>query len=123
VQSCGHCSRIFDPGTVLDWTWNGQQVQMHPSYEAERRGLAERFAPGRPDRLAGPVAARSMQPGPPAITDPVVAMLPVGTRVRLRGRGKYAGSSGKIIKIGRSRYHVKTSKLLLTAPFAMVEKL
>ena len=31
VQSCGHCSRSFDPGTVLDWTWNGRRVAMHPS--------------------------------------------------------------------------------------------
>lgn len=121
VQSCGQCSRTFDPLTLLDWTWKGQQVQMHPNYEAERRGIVERFAPGRPERAAGPVAARSSQPERAAVTDPAVGLLPVGTRVRLTGRGKYAGTVGKVAKVGRSRYHVKTSKLLLTAPFAMVE--
>jgi predicted SprT family Zn-dependent metalloprotease len=122
VQSCGHCSRTFDPLTVLDWTWNGMRVQMHPSYEAERRGIAERFAPARPERIASSVAARSSQPERPAITDPAEALLPVGSKVRLNGEGKYAGSVGKVVKIGRSRYHVKVGRLLLTAPFSLVER-
>jgi predicted SprT family Zn-dependent metalloprotease len=121
VQSCGHCSRTFDPLTVLEWTWKGRRVQMHPSYEAERQGIAERFAPARPERPASPVAARSTQLERPAITDSVLVLLPVGSWVRLIGRGKYAGSVGKVVKVGRSRYHVRTSTLLLTAPFAMVE--
>jgi predicted SprT family Zn-dependent metalloprotease len=121
VQSCGHCARTFDPRTVLDWTWKGQRVQMHPRYEAERRGIADRFAPGRPERVAGPVAARSTPAGRPAVTDPVGSRLAVGARVQLLGRGKYAGRTGKIVKVGRSRYHVQTSRLLLTAPFAMVQ--
>ncbi len=121
VQSCGHCARAFDPLTVLDWTFHGRQVPMHPSYEAERRGIAERFAPGRAERPAGAVAARVSQSDRAPVTDPV-ARLPIGSRVRLQGRGKYAGSTGRVVKIGRSRYHVKTARLLLTAPFAMVEK-
>lgn len=121
VQSCGHCSRTFDPLTVLEWTWKGKRVQMHPSYEAERRGIAERFTPGRPDRLGGAVAARSAQLERPVITDSARALLPVGSWVRLTGRGKYAGSIGEVVKVGRSRYHVRTATLLLTAPFVMVE--
>jgi len=122
VQSCGHCSPMFDPQTVLDWTWNGQRVQMHPSYEAERRGIAERFAPVRQERPTTQVAARSAAPDRPTVTDQGLTLLPIGSRVRLSGRGKYAGSIGKVVKIGRSRYHVKTAKALLTAPFAMVER-
>jgi predicted SprT family Zn-dependent metalloprotease len=121
VQSCGQCSRVFDPRTVLDWTFKGERVPMHPSYEAERRGIADGFERSRPERPAVPVAARSTK-ARPAVVDPSNALLPVGSRVRLVGRGKYAGSVGEVVKVGRSRYHVQTSSVqLLTAPFALVE--
>jgi predicted SprT family Zn-dependent metalloprotease len=121
VQSCGQCSRVFDPLTLLDWTWKGRWVQMHPSYEAERRAIAEKHGRGWPERPAATVAARTTQPERPAINDPVPARLPVGARVRLNGPGKYAGNVGRVIKVGRSRYHVQTTTVLLTAPFALVE--
>ena len=123
VQSCGQCSRIFDPLTVLDWTFHGRRVQMHPSYEAERLGIADGDERGRPERPSGPVpiAARSAQPTRDAVIDPAPGLLPVGSWVRLTGRGKYAGSIGRVEKVGRSRYHVRTTSLLLTAPFALVE--
>lgn len=123
VQSCGQCSRIFDPGTVLDWTFHGRRVQMHPSYEAERRGIADGYERSRPERSAVPVpmAARSAKATRPAVVDPAPGLLPVGSWVRLIGRGKYAGSIGRVEKVGRSRYHVRTESLLLTAPFTLVE--
>jgi hypothetical protein len=122
VQSCGYCSRTFDPLTVLDWTFKGQRVRMHPSYEAERRGIVDGFERGRSGRPALQVAARSAQAARPAVVDPAPPLLPVGSWVRLTGRGKYAGSVGQVEKVGRSRYHVRTSSLLLTAPFALVEE-
>jgi len=121
VQSCGQCSRVFDPHTVLDWTFKGQRVRMHPSYEAERRGLADSVERSRAGRTPVPAAARSTQPGRPAVVDQAPALLPVGSWVRLTGRGKYAGSVGQVTKVGRSRYHVRTSSMLLTAPFTLVE--
>jgi predicted SprT family Zn-dependent metalloprotease len=124
VQSCGQCSRTFDARAVLDWTWNGTRVQMPPSYEAERRGIAERLekAARKPREHSGEaVAARGRRPERPVLTKPSSTLLPVGTRVRLTGQGKYAGSVGKVIKIGRSRYHVQTRSQLLTAPFSLVE--
>jgi predicted SprT family Zn-dependent metalloprotease len=121
VQSCGQCSRIFDPGTVLDWTFNGRRVQMHPSYEAERRGIVDGYERERPERSPVPIAARSAKATRPAVVDPAPILLSVGSRVRLTGRGKYAGSIGRVEKIGRSRYHVRTGELLLTAPFALAE--
>jgi hypothetical protein len=129
VQSCGQCSRTFDPLLVLDWTWKGNRVQMHPSYEAERRGIAERLelasSQRRPrERSEDTVAARGRRSERPIVTvssEPGRPVLAVGSRVRLIGEGKYAGSTGKVIKVGRSRYHVQTRNLLLTAPFAMVE--
>jgi predicted SprT family Zn-dependent metalloprotease len=122
VQSCGECSRTFDPLTVLDWTFKGLRVRMHPRYEAERRRIADRFARERPERVAASVAARSAQAARPAVVDRGPELLPVGSRVRLTGLGKYAGSVGRVIKVGRSRYHVQTSSALLTAPFALVER-
>jgi predicted SprT family Zn-dependent metalloprotease len=123
VQSCGQCSPKFDPLTVLDWTYNGKRVQMHPRYEAERAGIVDGFERGRPDRpgTSVPVAARSTRATRSAVPVPAPALLPVGSWVRLLGRGKYAGSVGRVEKIGRSRYHVRTASLLLTAPFAVVE--
>jgi predicted SprT family Zn-dependent metalloprotease len=125
VQSCGQCSRSFDPLAVLDWTWKGNRVQMHPCYEAERRGIAERLerAARRPRERSGElVAARGRVGERPVPSKPATVRFPVGARVRLIGPGKYAGSTGKVVKIGRSRYHVQTRGQLLTAPFSMVER-
>jgi predicted SprT family Zn-dependent metalloprotease len=121
VQSCGQCARTFDPLTVLDWTYKGQRVRMHPSYEAERRGLADSVERARSGRSPVPAAARSAQAARPAVVDPAPELLTAGNWVRLTGPGKYSGSVGQVVKVGRSRYHVRTSSLLLTAPFAMVE--
>ncbi len=119
VQSCGYCSRGFDPRSILEWTWQGRQVAMHPNYEAERRRILERNA-GSP--LTGSaVAARAARPGPAAISEPAEAVLPVGARVQIGGRGKYAGRTGRVTKIGRSRYHVQIRGALLTVPFLLVD--
>lgn len=127
VQSCGQCSRSFDPGTLLDWTFEGRRVAMHPRYEAERRGITERYAETiertRRGRTASAgAAARSGRVDGNAVADRETAPLPPGSRVRLTGRGKYAGRVGRVIKIGRTRYHVRAGSLLLTAPFASVER-
>jgi predicted SprT family Zn-dependent metalloprotease len=119
VQSCGYCSRGFDPRSILDWTWNGQVVAMHPGYEAERRRILERHA-GRP-LAPSAVAARAARPGPEAVSDGVGPVLEVGARVRVGGRGKYAGRVGRVAKIGRSRYHVQVRGALLTVPFILVD--
>jgi predicted SprT family Zn-dependent metalloprotease len=120
VQSCGQCAPRFDPGLLLEWTWKGRVVRMHPSYEDERRGLTQRYPVGWAGGSAA-VAARNTQAPPPAISEPVRPVLAVGARVRVNGRGKYAGSVGRIVTVGRTRYHVKTRSGLLTAPFALVE--
>jgi predicted SprT family Zn-dependent metalloprotease len=120
VQSCGECSRGFNPAFLLDWTWNGRTVAMHPRYEAERRSIVGRVAAGVGDH--GPaVAARSANASRAAVNDPGTALLAVGARVRVLGKGKYAGSTGTVVTVGRSRYHVKTRRGLLTVPFALVD--
>jgi predicted SprT family Zn-dependent metalloprotease len=120
VQSCGECSRGFDAAFLLDWTWKGRRVPMHPSYEAERRSIVGRLGSGLGER-AGAVAARSANASRAAVSDPGPALLAVGARVRVNGRGKYAGSLGTVVTVGRSRYHVKTRRALLTVPFVLVE--
>ncbi|GAA3623883.1 hypothetical protein GCM10022223_46110 [Kineosporia mesophila] len=118
VQSCGECSRAFDPSSLLDWMRNGEVVPMHPSYVAERRWVVQRVRPGRPEPA---VAARGAVPEP-AVTGRDAALFPIGTRVRLICPGKYAGTTGKVVRIGRTRYHVQVRRQLLTVPFSQVER-
>ncbi len=91
---------------------------MHPSYVAERRWIVQRVRAARPEAAE---AARGAQPEP-AVTGRDAALFPLGTRVRLICPGKYAGTTGKVIKIGRTRYHVQVRRQLLTVPFSQVEK-
>lgn len=124
VQSCGQCSRTFDPRRVLEWTYEGRTVRMHPRYEAERRGIVADLGAavelGRPGRVPAAAAARSgrERSGAPGRGR---RLLKVGTQVRLSGQGKYAGTVGRVEKVGRTRYHVRSGQLLLAAPFALVE--
>jgi predicted SprT family Zn-dependent metalloprotease len=119
VQSCGQCSRTFDPDLVLDWTYEGRRVPMHPRYEAERRRIATTL----PSAGAAARSGRSgAAPGRPAGRADGPALLAVGSRVRLTGPGKYAGVVGRIVRVGRTRYHVQTASLLLTTPFASAER-
>ena len=135
VQSCGQCSRTFDPALVLDWTYLGRRVPMHPRYEAERRRLDAPGAAASPGGRAGsgrvPASSAAARSGGSAGRPPSgsggrpaggAALFPVGTRVRLTGRGKYAGSVGRVVRVGRTRYHVQTSSLLLTTPFETAER-
>jgi hypothetical protein len=120
VQSCGRCSRGFDAAALIDWTYRGRPVAMHPSYEAERRTIEARAA----ELVRAPgtaVAARSTAGGRAAVNGPALTPLEVGTRVTVLGRGKYSGRAGAIVKVGRSRYQVKAGRVLLTVPFVLVE--
>lgn len=93
VYLCGRCrGNVAD--RLLDWRHRGRKVPMHPNYLAELRQMAA-------DRPLGPI--------------------PVGTRVRLRSPGRYDGRVGRVVKRGRSRFHVQVAEGVLTVPFAMVE--
>jgi hypothetical protein len=46
-----------------------------------------------------------------------------GWTVRLTAPGKYHGLEGPVVKRGRTRYHVRAGRGLLTVPFAYVEPL
>jgi hypothetical protein len=96
VKSCRRCSPRFDRTALFAWTYRGHPAPLHPTYAAE---LA---------RLQATVAAPAAEPR-------------VGDQVRMTGAGKYGGLTGTIVKQGRTRYQVRTSKGLLNAPFSMVE--
>lgn len=115
VQSCKRCSRSFDPDAVFTWTLRGRQVPMHRSYAEE---LARLTTAGRDAAYAGAAGSprRDDEVGPV----PAAPVLPVGSRVRLLGGGKYSGVVGVIEKRGRTRYHVRTRHGLITAPFPVV---
>lgn len=95
VMTCGHCSRTFDLAHVLAWTHRGKPTVMHPNYEAE---LA-RLRAGRRLVLHG-----------------------VGTKVRIKAPGDHHGRVGKVVKLGRTSYHLRSGRTLVRVPFALVER-
>ena len=94
VMSCGLCSRTFDPQHVYAWTYRGRPAAMHPNYLAELAALQS----GRPLRV-----------------------LPVGSRVRITFDGEHFGRVGRVVKRGRTSYHVRVTGGLLRVAFAGVE--
>jgi predicted SprT family Zn-dependent metalloprotease len=113
VKSCPECAPRFDPGAVFVWTYRGRPAPMHPNYDAELSRLRNRSASG-----AGGSPSGSGDIG----AGPVLPAPRVGDRVRLRGSGKYRDLVGRIESRGRTRYTVRTELGLVTAPFALVER-
>ena len=95
VLTCGQCSSSFDLAHVFDWTHHGRPAQMHPNYEAE---LA-RVRAGKRTVLLG-----------------------VGARGRVTVPGEFEGRVGRIVKRGRTSYHLRTRGGVLRVPFAWVER-
>lgn len=97
VGLCGRC-RGPERERVLEWTYAGQRVEMHPNYVAELDAFLRQSPLQAPGRLAP------------------------GELVRVRASGRYAGTVGPIVKRGRTRYHVRIPGGVLTVPFALVER-
>lgn len=97
VVICARCPGP-DPARVLDWTFRGQRVPMHPNYTAELDALLlglPQLAPGR---------------------------LRPGAVVRIAAPGQFDGTVGRIVTRGRTRYRVRVPDGVLSVPFAWVEK-
>ena len=94
VMSCGSCSRTFSVDHVYTWSYRGRPAAMHPNYVAE---------------LAALRSGRGL------------SVLPVGARVRITLPGEFSGHVGRVVKRGRTSYHVRVPEGLLRVAFAGVE--
>lgn len=97
-MTCRTCSGRFDLEHLFTWTHHGAPAPMHPNYSAELEGLSS----GRRLTVLGP-----------------------GARVVVSEQaGDYAGLTGRVIKRGRTRYHVRLSRGggVLALPFAWVQR-
>ena len=95
VLACRQCSPTFSLDHAFSWTHHGRPALMHPNYDAE----LERLRSGR--RLE---------------------MLRVGVKARVTLEGEHHVTVGKIVKRGRTSYHLRVDRaLLLRVPFAGVE--
>jgi predicted SprT family Zn-dependent metalloprotease len=115
AQSCGRCSSKFDPDALVEWDFRGEKVEMHPLYQAEVAAIRARRMPGS----VAAAAAANLQ----TVLAANRPMLPIGTPVRLLGSGPYAGLTGWVVKLGRTRYHVRTNQGTIAAPVALVQRL
>jgi predicted SprT family Zn-dependent metalloprotease len=91
VVSCRRCSPAFSVDHVLQWTRHGRPAPMHPNYSAELEALRAGHR---------------------------VALAPPGARVRVVAPGPYAGRVGRVLKRGRTRYHVQLPEGVLEVTFA-----
>lgn len=97
VLACAMCPGPFE-SKILDWTYHGRRVPMHPNFIAELEAL----------RTPGPAkeSLRAFQPG---------------DVVRVTAPGEFFGLRGWVVKRGRTRYHIRVFAGVLTVPFALVE--
>lgn len=93
VVSCGRCSSTFSADHVLEWTHRGRAAVMHPNYVAELEALQA----GKRLTVVAP-----------------------GSRVRISAPGDYAGRVGRVLKRGRTSYHVQLREGVFRVPFAGV---
>ncbi|GAA1920690.1 hypothetical protein GCM10009737_22770 [Nocardioides lentus] len=102
VLSCPRCSSRFSLDHVYTWTHRGLAAPLHPRYLAELDGLAAR------------AAAAGVDP------DAAGWAVGVGDRVRVLTPGRWHGTVGEVVKVGRTRYHVRAAGGVLTVPMAAV---
>jgi hypothetical protein len=96
VQSCARCSRTFSAEHLLEWTLHGRPAVMHPNYLHE----LEVVRTGRRLRLAG-----------------------VGQPVRLLVPGPLHGRIARVVKRGRTSYHVQLPEGRYRVLFAAADPL
>ncbi len=94
VMSCSRCRPQFDVAHLLSWTHHGRPGVMHPNYVAEL------------DRL---------------MTGQRPTWIRVGGRARITADGEHHGLVGRVVKRGRTSYHLKIGSMVFRVPFACVE--
>ncbi len=96
VMSCSQCRPQFDVAHLLSWTHHGRPGQMHPNYVAELERL---------------------------VTGERPTWIRVGGRARITVDGEHHGLVGRVVKRGRTSYHLKVGSMVFRVPFACVEPL
>lgn len=94
VLLCRRCKVPETAPRIIQWTYRGRPVTMHPNYRAELDSL-----------MAG---------------EPLVR-LGVGHAARVTAGGRWTGRVGVIEKVGRTRYHVRLPEGVLRVLFSAVE--
>lgn len=94
VATCARCARGFDLAHLLTWTHHGVLARMHPNYEAELTRLRS--------------GAR-------------LELLGLGVRARVIAPGEHHGRVGRVVKLGRTCYHLRAGRSVLRVPFAWAE--
>lgn len=94
VMSCAQCRPSFSAEHLFEWTYRGRPAVMHPNYDAELEAL----------RGGGSLVR-----------------LPVGAEVLITIAGEHLGRQGRIVKVGRTSYHVRVRGGVLRVPFAGAE--
>jgi ribosomal protein L21E/predicted SprT family Zn-dependent metalloprotease len=95
VLSCSQCRPTFSVEHLFEWTYRGRPAPMHPNYQAELEAMRS----GRRVHLA-----------------------PVGSRVRVTLAGEFHGLVGRVVKVGRTSYHVRVRGGVLRVVFAGAER-
>ncbi|CAI9416204.1 SprT-like domain-containing protein [Nocardioides sp. T2.26MG-1] len=102
--ACAECSPRFSVENLLTWTYRGEPAVMTPQYRAE---LARALT-------------RAREPEPVADLVEQVAGVRPGDRLQVVAPGsKYHGTTGTLVKRGRTRYHLRVGGAVLTVPFAL----
>ncbi|MEU2201291.1 SprT-like domain-containing protein [Isoptericola sp. NPDC019482] len=106
-QACARCSPVFDRRFLLSWTYRGSPVpELGPSSRAGTDPVRD---------PAEPPTGRPVAPVDPAGVRP-------GERLRVVAPGRYGGVVGTLVKRGRTRFHLRVGRSVLTVPFGLVER-
>lgn len=97
-QACARCSPVFDRRFLLSWTYRGSPVP----------------------ELADPTEGEPSRAPAEARVDP--AGVRPGERLRVVAPGRYDGVVGILVKRGRTRFHLRVGRSVLTVPFGLVER-
>ncbi|MCK9792800.1 SprT-like domain-containing protein [Isoptericola sp. 4D.3] len=99
-QACARCSPVFDRRFLLAWTYRGRPVP----------------------ELGAPVPARGTVAPAQAVPQVDPAGVRPGERLRVTAPGRYDGVVGTLVKRGRTRFHLRVGRSVLTVPFGLVER-
>jgi predicted SprT family Zn-dependent metalloprotease len=137
VNSCGKCTPGFNVETILEWEYLGRPMpyyRLHPKYVAEyNRVMARRAEPQRHATEAelwaaleaGERAASAPRRTPSGATAQSIPVILAGDRVQLTRVRGHQSVKATVVKVGRTRYHVRFDggAATYTVPMGAVDKI